>query len=656
MKTNLYTFIGDHSVSNSERWSMKVGDMWHSAPGYGVVQRDLREFKKGETYPIIVRHDGTNRPEGPDYDYRAWIDRYANPPWTSGQTTVFGTTYFATDNNSPALLQKRWFGEDVDVTVGKTAHLHIPGVDIDVDSDNDGQIAPPGSAAAKQEDILEEDATKGKVTFATSGDIDGDDILDFADFGGIAGGQFTPMDITLSANIQQANPSQISVMFDYFASSITGITPTSTAPNGGTLRLWKVDASGARSASDFINSGTSYTAASLGVTLGTTKRFYVEAVQGSTITRPIDIAVNVSGSIWSGLLEDTTRVIAADLEFLNAGGNAARELKVAKWKDAFDAVGAVKANFVDLDPDRFKVRMTNLDKKGDGTVTVKVSTDSNDAAYNDDATELTLTETGANTGVFDSKTQMLMSDDVDDDHQIDGIADDVKDDRSHIVALGAKVKTEYTLAGGNTVGKTAKVPVAKTVKMNVNILRAVAGGAPVVQAAAVQSSVKSANERYAQAGIRFDATINAPVDPPAGVDLTNGLDEFAGVVNNVIQMTDEEKALLGAPALRSGAVDVEVYYVNPLSGGSGGEAFPTSFVPDQKYAHSVIIAGDLDDVFNLAHETGHVLEENNLGHYAGANTAQNLMRSGTSATNTVDASKRLTDDQATDMLASVLAT
>ncbi len=80
MVSNAYVFIGDHSPSNSEKWNMTVGGRTHMAPDFGVVQRDYRGFKKGESYPVTVQHAGSIYPSGEeDYDYRAWIDRYANP-------------------------------------------------------------------------------------------------------------------------------------------------------------------------------------------------------------------------------------------------------------------------------------------------------------------------------------------------------------------------------------------------------------------------------------------------------------------------------------------------------------------------------------------------------------------------------------------------
>lgn len=313
MKTSLYTFVGDHSSSNSEKWTMNVGGHTFATSSFGEVRRDLTEYKKGETYPITVDWNDSNRfvdgEKKPDYDYRAWVDRYAAPAWTSGPTTVFGPTYFATDPS--ALLQKRWFGEDTNAAAGKTAYLHIPGVDVDVDSDNDGAIATPGTELAKQADTLENDTAKGKYSFATLDDSDNDGILDFADLGGITGGNFTPMDVTLSSNIQDANPNQTTINFTYASSDPSGITTTSTTPNAGTLRIWKIDASGARTASDFIASGTSYTAADLGLSPGTTKTFYIEAVRDAASSLAINLSVAVTGSVWSGVLSDITRVIAS---------------------------------------------------------------------------------------------------------------------------------------------------------------------------------------------------------------------------------------------------------------------------------------------------------------------------------------------------------
>ena len=215
MKASVYTFVGDHGSSNSEKWTLNVGGHTFATSAFGEVRRDLTEYKKGESYPITVNWNDTNRlvdgQKKPDYDYRAWVDKSATPAWTSGPTTVSGPTYFATD--PAALLQKRWFGDDQNAAAGKTALLHFPAVDLNVDSDNnDGFAAPAGTTA---EAVLEEDPTKGKFVYVSGGDYDGDGVPDFADTDGSAGRSFVPVTVKLSANLAYAQPSAINFTFDY---------------------------------------------------------------------------------------------------------------------------------------------------------------------------------------------------------------------------------------------------------------------------------------------------------------------------------------------------------------------------------------------------------------------------------------------------------
>ena len=134
MTASAYLFIGDHSVSNSEIWRMNVAATSLTAPGYGLVLREQGTFARGVSYPITVEWLDSNRAAGPDYDYRAWIDRSANPTWTLGSPTPSSPDFFVTDPGQ--LLQRRWFGSEVNATLGKTAEVHFPGIDLDVDSDN----------------------------------------------------------------------------------------------------------------------------------------------------------------------------------------------------------------------------------------------------------------------------------------------------------------------------------------------------------------------------------------------------------------------------------------------------------------------------------------------------------------------------------------
>lgn len=352
---------------------------------------------------------------------------------------------------------------------------------------------------------------------------------------------------------------------------------------------------------------------------------------------------------------DEAKATGVGVSIVNKDGDETATLKVAKWQGAFNADGTVKANFIDLDPDRFKVRVTDPGKKGAGTVVVTVATDSDGTAYDDNATEITLTETGANTGVFESKTQMLMSDDVDDDYKVDNIGDDAKDDRSHIIALGGKVKPEYTLANGKTAGATAKVPVVKKItNMQFIILREKAGGAAVTTEARVKDDIKKANERFAQVGVLLDVPDAAItiVDPPAGVDLTDpmGLDEFTTNAAEEIVLSAEEKALFDALGTAS-KDDSVVFYVNKMSGGSLGElsgAYGLPAAAPAKHANNMVMSASAATAFTMAHEMMHLLLA--IGSHDVPDN--NLLTATLTGDSDVRYERRITEAQETTILAS----
>jgi hypothetical protein len=119
-------------------------------------------------------------------------------------------------------------------------------------------------------------------------------------------------------------------------------------------------------------------------------------------------------------------------------------------------------------------------------------------------------------------------------------------------------------------------------------------------------------------------------------------------------MTPEEQALLGAAALRTAATDdIELYYVDVLNdgagGGSEGEAFPASAVPDAKYADSIIVGANSRVQFLVAHEIGHVLLNTGV-HFPPEFAQINLMRRIPTRTDTPTSPKRLTPNQESEML------
>ena len=323
MKSPLYVTIGDQSSSDSEDWAMTVGDRSHLSGGYGQVSTQKRDFAKGQDYPIKVVHVGTNRAAGPDYDYRAWIDRIKTPTWGDGQQTASGPDYFVIDQNTPKLLQKDWYGDDVNAAQGKTATLVVPSLDVDIDTENQGGFAVPSNDPQADKD--EGNLSLGKWIAADTGDVNGNGQPDYADLNGIAGGNFVPMVLRLSQNVAEADPTQVMLQFDYDASDPSIAMGDSSAGSGltnpalgGHLRVWRFDADQSRYGDAFIDSGKPISAADLGLTPGGQAVVYIEAVgaKRGINSAPITVTASITGEVWSGTLTDTVNVrpIAVDLD------------------------------------------------------------------------------------------------------------------------------------------------------------------------------------------------------------------------------------------------------------------------------------------------------------------------------------------------------
>ncbi len=291
MLTEAYVFVGDHSTSNSEQWTMLFGSEPYggAAQAPGEITRAKGQLKRGQDYPVSISHFGTNRvidgEKKPDYDLRSWIDDSATPAWTDGQKTPIGKDWFTDDPDG--VLSKRFFGSDTDPTKGaKPAWVYVPGIDLDIDSDNDGTLD-----RSLNEDRLETTTGSGKSLFATEGDVNHDGVSgDDGDWSrGIAGGAFAVSGLTLSPNIEKAKPTSTTVRLNY---------------DDSLLRVWRSDAA------EVVANGVTLDAASLGLVPGSNNgvTLYVEALKGSATPRLIDAEVNVTGSVWSGTLTDQIRV------------------------------------------------------------------------------------------------------------------------------------------------------------------------------------------------------------------------------------------------------------------------------------------------------------------------------------------------------------
>ena len=344
------------------------------------------------------------------------------------------------------------------------------------------------------------------------------------------------------------------------------------------------------------------------------------------------------------------------VEVVGNSKNPTAKLNVGKMSESgvLSGTGATATLDVDKDPDRFFVRV--LGGAALGGISVKVSTaDNTDSAYNDNTTQIDLQSDG---GDAISKSMLLVSDDIDDDYAVDSIADDATGDRTHKIQLGGNFKIEEIKIGTanwQTEGTKVPVPIGKTVNIGVVILRnksQMSGGTPVVAQGDVEQDLKLGNERYAQAGIKLSWTISAE-DPPAGVDLSNGLTEFTAPG----APSAEESSLLTSSLATATTADLQVFYVNNFAPapGSAGEAFPEAAFTGPLGGNVIISAARKP--FTLPHELGHILKNddgvsNNGGH---SSDPIHLMRSGTSTINTLGASKRLTTSEATTVRGSKYA-
>ncbi len=287
------------------------------------MTRDRRNFQTGESYRATVEHVASTYDEGEeDYDYRAWVDRKARPKWTSGNQTPSGSEFFVTDGSQ--LFQKRHFGSETDATVGKTATIHFPAVDLDVDTLNDSGNAVPFDSLL--EDFYENDNHYGKFIDVNDGDIDQDGIDDYLDFNGIAGRSFVPLTFQLSQNVINAATSSsgliVTMRFIYDDASLNG--------QDGLMRIWMKDADEVRSVGDFLASGQTIDV-SEGV--GEEITFYVEGVEESnriSLFDSIKVVTDIVGDVWSGTLTDTVHVRT---EHFCGGHSGTDPLGALVWQD-----------------------------------------------------------------------------------------------------------------------------------------------------------------------------------------------------------------------------------------------------------------------------------------------------------------------------------
>jgi hypothetical protein len=329
------------------------------------------------------------------------------------------------------------------------------------------------------------------------------------------------------------------------------------------------------------------------------------------------------------------------VEIVDKDGHAVSELKVGKFDDGSAHALDYNDNLdIEKDPDRFYIRVGgNL---GNGqTVKVKLETVENpDSSYNDNATWVELTESGGT----ESKSQLLVSGDVDDDHTSSGYnlgeddpSSESNTDRTHKVQLGGKVKISAIKIGtGNEIVTDIRVPVP--VKKTVHVKAVIMSDATGVD---VPEDIKQANERLAQVGVKLvlDSTVTKSVPftvPDTDLVIENTTQVRAtDIIDGQPQLGTKARAMIESFGTKNTIEDIHVFYVHGVLSSTGAGALGVSIREQDNsdgFANNFFVQ-DLHATFKtLAHELVHVLT--NEGHWGtdyGANvtttrTEHNLMR------------------------------
>ena len=157
------------------------------------------------------------------------------------------------------------------------------------------------------------------------------------------------------------------------------------------------------------------------------------------------------------------------------------------------------------------------------------------------------------------------------------------------------------------------------------------------------------SERYAQVGVEVEVVSYRFVDPPSGVNLSDGrsVQDLGATV-----LEDEAKTLIGNIGT-IGTEDIHVFYVNDLDiGGAGGPRgiAIASFAFDEsesQYAYNAFIARNASSPYGLvaAHELGHLLTNDGHGETETPFPYWRLMFGGGLSNAGITGSKRLNEDE-----------
>ncbi len=318
-------------------------------------------------------------------------------------------------------------------------------------------------------------------------------------------------------------------------------------------------------------------------------------------------------------------VNVVQIDFLVGGGSSvAYELEIAKWNNAFTVSGlnaALRPNFINLDPDRFCVRVTDISHCGAGSVSLLLKTTGGDSNHNEKDRPLDLYETSAASGVFVSTNMILVSDEVDDVFSNSSVpTDNSRNDRTHRASPGGKVIVKYPETGPTKGSKEIGVYLFGSVHVIPIIMRGTVNGNPLSTVSQVVGVLEHARERFWQIGI--DLTWSTPeiCNPPAGMDLTDEFLVRTDPTNRVL--TACARQLIATVGTAGNTNDIHlIFLANPMDGTlplSGFSTFSSALDPienDYLFNSFLNVTEFADTVYGgtiVAHELGHLLT--NAGH------------------------------------------
>lgn len=467
---------------------------------------------------------------------------------------------------------------------------------------------------------------------------------------------FTSWQVQLSG---YANPTQALIRFTYNASDPANVTQTATGyvAAAGNFRLWHKQASKARNKTSLLSGGDyippdTYAATSLGYSVSTRiVDIFIEAVQPGT-NQQIVIEVDPDGNGPKDFVcTDKMNIAPVSLNLLSAQTNTINSLSVARWEDAFipGTPPTLKTNFIDLDIDRFFVRVIDPALQGSGTNMASIRTFTSElSGYSDNLTTIPMAEHPANSGVFISESMLLVSDSIDDAYSSNSLPDDSHGDQTHVTLATGDVLCEYRPTGKGWVDLMvpAYTDTVKQVSINVVIMRLTTNGTPVIDSATVHSNLVAISERYAQSGISIHWIVTTN-DPPPDVNLTDGLLVRTNVSSTFL--ASEAQALIAGCGTVSNLTDVHIFYVDTVDVGGGAGTLGTAVagyyydpVVDP-YTFNAFVEGSSllsGYPFVLAHELGHLLTD-----AAHVSYEWNLMYPYADPNNSLVAAKRLLPSQ-----------